>query len=174
MPKENGPFFVAMLCCQSNAATNVSGNCLYRNQLECWWCPVGGTKPGATCSAGYAGCLQSSYVSNIGDSPVTEQNGSETKKYTCTSSGWQVTTSGGSSTSCDRYSYYHPGYGCRQCPLPDFTYEDGGDLLPHGDNYEFLLTGCRIYVGDGELYKDDTGVFMYKEPVTCYHDGRYS
>lgn len=171
-PKENGPFFAVMVCCAANAGANVTGNCLYKDMYECWWCPVGGTKPGATCTAGYAGCLNNSYISDIGDSPVTVQNGSQTTTYTCTAAGWEAKTSGGSSSSCDRYSYYQPGYGCKTCPLPDFTYEDGTDLMPRGDNYQFLLTGCNIYVSTGAVYKDDTGLFVYTDNATCYHSGK--
>jgi len=56
--------------------------------------------------------------------------------------------------------------------LPDFTYEDGTDLMPRGDNYQFLLTGCNIFLSTGTVYKDDTGLFVYTENVTCYHSGK--
>jgi len=56
--------------------------------------------------------------------------------------------------------------------LPDFTYEDGIDLMPRGDNYQFLLTGCNIFLSTGTVYKDDTGLFVYTENVTCYHSGK--
>ena len=178
MPKENGPFLSSFIFGTATAEHIYIGgsdgqSCLYKDQDECWWCESGGA-PTATCMAGYAGCFSTSHTSGIGKSPLSTTSDGTKTIYTCTSSGWiaQTSSGGGDSSQCDRYSYKSPTDNlCYPCPEPDFTTEDGEQLLPRGDNYLYLLTGCNIYVNNFTSYKDKTGIFVFTESNTCYHSG---
>lgn len=61
------------------------------------------------------------------------------------------------------------------CPYPEFQQvnADGTiiDIFPRGDNYEYKLTGCHIYINTMSEYVDETGTFVFTEGTQCDHSG---
>lgn len=170
-------FMVLMLVVYNvyGAETGAGNYCLYKGAAECWWCNTGGAIPPGNCVQGYAGCSTSSHISQSGDSPLTENDGTTITKWTCGRGGWTSTktpVSGGGGT-CDRYSYRDENGVCHICPDPDFvSLETGEAPFPRGDNYYFLLTGCNIQVDSYTQYSDTSGLFNFGNNVQCYHDGK--
>ena len=149
-------------------------SCLYGNQMmECWFCNAYDSEPDGNCVKGYPGCLGLSNINEIGESPVSETDGTTKITYRCSDTGWTIDISETSpSSTCDRYSYRNEAGVCIMCPDPNFMYLESGEYpVPRGDNYYFLLTGCNISVAADTEYFDATGIFTFTESTTCPHDG---
>jgi len=168
LPNPNGHLIAAIIFTfDANAVTNngyadAGGYCLHKDNTNCVWCSTGGAQPG-NCKKGYAGCTDSATTANL--YALVNINTSAAKTtWECTSSGWQASTT----MLCDRYSYKNSSGECVLCPTPDFVYADSGEApLPHGDNYQYYITGCNISVDPFSEYMDTTGKFVFTDGGQC-------
>ena len=139
-----------------------------------------------------AGCVNNSHCTNSNKPICNETNNQCVQCLNANDCGADVgweTVGGGqekhttyacTNNSCDAPStewrcaanYYGDGTTCTQCPLEDgIRYSDGTSASIAGQSFadSRSITQCRLPLGDGTEYTDDSGTFTYSTDTYCYH-----